>query len=298
MIAPTPLLILLGAILALLTVQQLLTRVQPKPPPKIPAAGADAPDPPKPMPKPRRRGRPLSKGLSVAGLDERGVEQMRNLIREADTETLATFLAFNRPGVIELDAYIAQRRDEAKSAETDPPAPANIFSDALNPAEWEHVLNFPAKTQRRITRQFMSRFGGHEFRVPFQVYTGREKQVALHISPSDKNRAAFETLAESGTARRGRHIPLPQRLTILKMSQLRQMAKDLHIDRKFKRKTEATELLATVPGAAVLLSMQYVVDDLFLLNPIEEDPQHIQQEWDYLIAYAKLLCANPSHLNP
>ncbi|NOX75332.1 MAG: hypothetical protein GXP17_01635 [Gammaproteobacteria bacterium] len=306
MIAPVPLLILLGAVLTLFIVQQLLLRMHPTPQPKTPTASTDAPDTPKPMPKlipkPRRRGRPLSKGLSVAGLDERGIEQMQKLIREADIEALATFLAFNRPGVIELDAYIAQHRNDAKRIATDSQTPlavpADIFPDALSQTEWEHVLNFPAKTQRRITRQFMSRFGGHAFRIPFQLYTQRDKQVALHIPPSNKDRASFETLAESGIARQGRHIPLPQRLTVLKMSQLRQMAKDLHIGRKFKRKHEAAEQLAAVPGAAVLLSMQYVVDDLFMLTPIEEDPQHIQQEWDYLIAYAKLLCASPSHLNP
>jgi len=309
MIALTPLIILLGTILALLAVQQLLVRVQPRPggpAPDAEAVGTANPEQkapatksaPVPPPTPRRRGRSLLKSLSVVGLDERGVEQMRTLMRKGDTEGLATFLAFNRPGVVELDTYIAQLRDattgddEGEDAPADlPTPPAGILHDALSDAEWERLLAFPAKTQRLITRQFMSRFGGHAFREPFRVYTRREKQVALHVPPIDKDRATFEILAESGMARRGRHIPLAQRLTVLKMSQLRQMARDLRLDRKFKRKSEATEQLAATPGAAVLLSMQYVVDDLFLLLPMDEDPQLIEQEWDYLFAYAKLLSA-------
>ena len=35
--------------------------------------------------------------------------------------------------------------------------------------------------------------------------------------------------------------------------------------------------------------MQYVIDDLFLLKPLSVDPNAIEQEWDFLIAYAKLL---------
>jgi hypothetical protein len=106
----------------------------------------------------------------------------------------------------------------------------------------------------------------------------------------------LEALAKSGIARKGRHIPLEARLTVLKMSQLRQMAKDLNLDKKFSRKQDAAKILADVPGAAVLLSMQYVVDDLFILNPINEDIEQIKSEWAFLRAYAKLLSGLKSKL--
>jgi hypothetical protein len=76
---------------------------------------------------------------------------------------------------------------------------------------------------------------------------------------------------------------------VLKMSQLRQMCKDLNHDTKYSRKQDATEALAQIPGAAVLLSMSYVVDDLFALTPIKNEIYDIKREWNYLSAYAKLL---------
>ena len=67
------------------------------------------------------------------------------------------------------------------------------------------------------------------------------------------------------------------------------MGKDLKLAQKFTRKADATEALSQMPGSAVLLSMQYVIDDLFMLNPLDVDPHAIKQEWAWLTAYAKLL---------
>jgi hypothetical protein len=296
MINPLPLFIVLGTILALLAVQHLLARVVPSPELK----SADKDDKPAtPPPPPRPRGRPLLPGLSVAGLDERGTAQLKQLIREKNIEAVTTFLAFNRPNIIEVDQYLSQLRqisaDRAKQSDPDqadrtpPPAPAGIQLDTLSGKEQQLLLSFDPKSQRLITRDLMSRFGGHEFSHHFAHYKAREKSVTLHVPPFDPDRTVLEILAKSGIADKGRHIPLPLRLTVLKMSQLRQMAKDLNLDKKFTRKQEAAETLAQVPGAAVLLSMQYVVDDLFVLKPIAEDPDDISHEWAYLKAYAKLL---------
>lgn len=295
MINPIPLFIVLGTILALLAIQHLLARIASSPD----AAMAKKDEQPAavPPPPPRPRGRPLVPGLSVAGLDERGIARLKQLMQEKNVEAITTFLAFNRPHIIELDQYLGQLRqtlaDEAgqsepAQAETES-APAGIQLDTLNGKEQQQLLSFDPKSRRLITRDLMSRFGGHEFSHCFAHYKAREKSVTLHVPPFDPDRTVLETLAKSGIADKGRHIPLPLRLTVLKMSQLRQMAKDLNLDKKFTRKQEATETLAQVPGAAVLLSMQYVVDDLFVLKPIEEDADDISHEWAYLKAYAKLL---------
>jgi hypothetical protein len=296
---PAPLLIVIGALATLWVIQQLLVRAG-RMPSQQSATSSSVTTP--------RRGRPLFAELSVAGLDERGVERLRTLIRENDITALTTFLAFNRPSVVELDLYLMQVRTQVvailptnnshpdiKSLCTTlksyqpPTPPANIHLDVLSTDERYHALTFDPRTQRLITRELMARFGGHDFSKHFVLYCKRDKGAALHVPPFDPDRSTLETLAESDIAHKGRHIPLPLRLTVLKMEQLRQMATELKFDRKFNRKQEAVDALAKIPGAAVLLSMQYVVDDLFILNPLDANPADIKHEWIYLTAYAKLL---------
>ena len=282
MLNPAPLLIVMGAILGLLAVQRVLSRV--------PSPEQQTTPPPQPVtPLPRSRGRMLVNGLSVTGLDERAMQQLKQLISQNDVAALTTFLAFNRPGFVELNDFIKQAQNSAAEGNNNT-APAGLRLAALTESEKEILLAPKENASRLISREFISRFGGQDFSTNFTHYAAREPSITLHVPPFDPDRKIMEALAKSGIARKGRHIPLAQRLTVLKMSQLRQMAKDLNLDKKFSRKQEATEILADVPGAAVLLSMQYVIDDLFSLNPIKEDCESIKREWAYLTAYAKLLC--------
>lgn len=283
MLNPVPLLIIMGAILALLAVQRVLTRTTPPTPPPI-----EPPQPVAPIVPPRPRGRLLVKGLSVTGLDERATQQLKELIAQKDVPALTSFLAFHRPGFIELNEFIQQR--QKSSVEKDSlTAPAGLRIAALSDSEQENLLTLKTNSPRVINRELMSRFGGQDFGTYFAHYAAREPSVTLHVPPFDPDRKVMEAFTKSGVARKGRHIPLPERLTVLKMSQLRQMAKDLNLAKKFTRKQDATTVLADIPGAAVLLSMQYVVDDLFALNPIKEDREQIKQEWAQLMAYATLL---------
>ena len=73
MINPAPLLIVMGTILGLLAVQRLLSRA-PLPGPENQQAT------PVPTPPPRPRGRKLVEGISITGLDERGVASLKALI--------------------------------------------------------------------------------------------------------------------------------------------------------------------------------------------------------------------------
>jgi hypothetical protein len=290
MINPAPLFIVMGTILALLAVQRVLSRT-------VPPEQQNKPPQPAPIP-PRPRGRPITAGLSVTGLDDRGIGQLKQLITQGDVAALTTFLAFNRPGFIEIDQYLQQLKAQQATQSTQNmqttaqdtiPAPAGLQFASLSKDVRQKLLSFEPKSPRLITRELMSRFGSQDFSSNFAHYAAREKSVTLHFPPFDPDRRVMEALVKSGIARKGRHIPLAQRLTVLKMSQLRQMAKDLNLDKKFTQKQKAAAMLAEVPGAAVLLSMQYVVDDLFMLNPIGEDCEQVKDEWDYLTAYAKLL---------
>lgn len=297
---PVPLLIIMGTILALLVVQRWLTRTPPpaseglrrEVTPPSPAPAAPTQTSPQPNDSvPRQRGRTLTEGLSVTGLDERGIISLKALIRKKDTAAITTFLAFNRPGFIEIDDNLLQQRRQGKNESPAAAAPtlATKLLKPLTAAEQKLLVDFNPKSTRLISRDLMSRFGGHEFSLYFGHYTARPQSVTLHVPPFDPDRKILEDLAKSGVARKGRHIPLAGRLTVLKMSQLRQMAKDLNLDKKFTRKQDAAEVLADVPGAAVLLSMQYVIDDLFMLLPIKEDIVLIKHEWSALEAYAKML---------
>ncbi len=308
MINPEPLIIIMGAIITLLAVQKLLTRM---------GSRIDAQErvPAPPQQPPQRL--ELTTALSVTGLDDRGIEHLKKLIKEKEIAALTTFLAFNRPSVMELDLYLQLARTQLLASlpeaankippktlsalvakYTPPPPPAKIQFASLSAEERQLILMFNPKSRYLITREFMSQFGGHSFISHFKHYCARDKSIALHVPPFDPDRKALETLAKSGIANKGRHIPLSQRLTVLKMSQLRQMAKDLNYDKKFNRKQEATEVLAIIPGAAVLLSMQYVVDDLFVLKPLNEDIQQVKAELAYLTAYAKLLISTSTKSTP
>jgi hypothetical protein len=285
MISTTPLMIVLASLLSLFALQQLLKRIHTAPPP------VDA----KPVPNapPLARGRLLQEGLSVVGLDQRAMSQLQTLIAEADVSALTTFLAFNRPAFIELNHALSQTQNSAEDTTAKITLPAGMQLETLSQYARRQLLSYDLKSTRLITRGLMARFGGHEFQHHFVQYAAREKKVTLHIPPFDPNRKIMETLAQSGIACKGRLIPLSQRLTVLKMGQLRQIAKDLKLDKKFTRKKDAAQFLADTPGSAVLLSMQYVIDDLFVLNPIKEDCDHIKEEWAFLSAYAELLITLP-----
>ena len=289
MINPAPLFIVMGTILALLAIQRVLSRTAPPGP-------QNKPPQPAPIP-PRPRGRSITTGLSVTGLDERGIAQLKQLINQGDVNALTTFLAFNRPGFIEIESFLQQLKNQLaaqtiQTTQTTQDAiapPAGLQFASLPKDARQTLLSYETKSPRLITRELMARFGGQDFSSNFAHYAAREKSVTLHFPPFDPDRKVMEALVKSGIARKGRHIPLAQRLTVLKMSQLRQMAKDLNLDKKFTQKQKAAAMLAEVPGAAVLLSMQYVVDDLFTLIPINENCEQVKDEWAYLTAYAKLL---------
>ena len=44
--------------------------------------------------------------------------------------------------------------------------------------------------------------------------------------------------------------------------------------------------------------MQYVIDDLFMLNHLDLDPKRIEREWAFLTACAKLLTSITAKATP
>ncbi|MCK4585878.1 MAG: hypothetical protein KAU29_00945 [Gammaproteobacteria bacterium] len=302
---PFPLLIIMGTIVVLVAIQRALTKMD-----DVPVKLHEKAVPPPPPPPSKPRGIMLFPGLTVTGLDERGTDHLKGLISKGDSAALAAFLASHRPGILELDEYLEQVRaafndalsvsDVANKSSSKNirnslkifkplKPPANIHFELLSPSEYEECLTFNPKSKRLVTRDLMAQFGGQKFSTYFEYYCAHGKSVTMSVPPLDPDRPIMEALSDSGIADKGRHIPLETRLTVLKMNQLRQMNKDLNQTTKFTRKQDATKALAQIPGSAVLLSMSYVVDDLFVLNPIENETYDINREWNYISAYAKLL---------
>ena len=106
MINPVALFIVMGTIVALVAIQRVLTRMDSQIA-TVPAADTQeekplssaSPSPsPTPPPSPSKpRGFSLMQGLTVVGLDDRGVDQFKSLIKKGDTNALAIYLASQRP---------------------------------------------------------------------------------------------------------------------------------------------------------------------------------------------------------
>ena len=263
---------------------------------------------PAPAAKAKPAGKPLLPGLTVKGLDKKGTEELKKLIIKGDKPSLASWLAVHRPGIVELDEFLASNRTRfkpfhantfgANPQEKDSASlasfpltnlPAGIRFDDLSEQERLLLLTFDPGSQRLINQELIAQFGGQMFTECFEFYCNHDKSIARSVSANDPDRNILETLANSSIADKGRHIPLALRLTVMSMDQLREMGKDLNRELKYTDKNDLAEQLAAIPGAAVLLSMQYKVDDLFILNPLKSEPENTLREWQFLKAYAELL---------
>lgn len=295
---PAPLLIIVGTIAFLILIQQLLHWLG--------ASQASA------ITKPARlapRGR-LFSGLTVSGLNPQEIHRLRELIIAGDLPKLTTFLALHKVSVVELDKFLQQAKHKALATRPQgrgkirqiilktligssslSNAPAGIRFDILNNDEHLQVLSHESKNPRIITYDFMQRFGAEDFQRHFSEYNKYKKPLILNIPGNDPKRPLFEKLVESGIAEKGHNISLAQRLTLLSLKQLQQMAKDLNLKRELNSKTEAVKALTAIPGARVLFSRLYTVDDLFHLVPASENNERALREWGFLNAYAKLLCS-------
>lgn len=296
---PASLLIVVGTVVLLTLVQYLLSRSTDKKSRSTTDKGKQSQ---------RTTEAILLPGLSITGLDERGLTRFCEIIDAGNADEISIFLAFHDCTVPEVDHFLGQTRINITANRPKgsgkinhitlktifdnsmlPPSPAGIRFSELSEEERLTILSFEPNDTRRITRDFMARFGGHMFHKNFEEYYKHQKPATLFIPPDDTKRPIFEKLVESGIAEKGRDIPLAHRLALLTLKQLQQMAKDLNLKQALTKKDTAIEALSKIAGARVLFSMQYVADDIFHLKPTNEDDEKIKQEWEYLNAYAKLL---------
>jgi len=255
-------------------------------------------------------GKLFADGLHIADMSNVLVKELQDTISQQNENDLVYFLARYRPNLVELENYLDDLRTQyfnllgkpanfATEAEKIAAvnevqldaAPVCIDIDTLNKAEWRSLFEKSLRTNQIINNDFMERFGGTSFMDNFQVYTQlvNNQPVTLHAAADHQHRRRLEKFVETGIAQQGRKIPLKERLEVLSINQLKDMAKDLKISTEFNTKSEAADVLAQMPGSAVHLSMIYDSDDIFYIKAEELDAKSIEDEWYMLHAYARLL---------
>ena len=256
------------------------------------------------------QGKLLAEGLHIADMSNVLIKEFQEIITRQDDKELIYFLARYQPAIIELNQYLSDLRSQyftildkpsnlaseadkinaVNEIQLDTPPPS-IDIDTINKHELRTLVEKNLNSIYLITAEFMDRFGGKDFMENFQVYTqlSSQQSVTIHARPDHQNRAHLETFVENGIALQGRKIPLKERLAVLNFNQLKEMAVDLKLTEEFNDKSAVAEALAQMPGSAVHLSMIYEPDDIFYIEADPVDAQTVDEEWELLNAYSKLI---------
>jgi len=96
-------------------------------------------------------------------------------------------------------------------------------------------------------------------------------------------------MVKSGLVLQGRKIELHDRLLVLTINQLKDIAVELKISTDFKGKDDALEAIVKLLGSSVRLAMIYNMDDIFLVLSENFNVKEIEDEWSVYSTYAKLV---------
>ncbi|WP_455211083.1 hypothetical protein [Kaarinaea lacus] len=273
----------------------------------------------------RRRAQILKKssieivpGLHVGGLDERLTNELSALITRKDELKTAIFLAIHRPIFYEIEDFIDKMREQFtflvgvnadEASEFDkisaanslqiPQHPQTFRFTKLNRSELRMLYEYDPDTPQVIDQELIEKFGGLLFLENFIMYDHLclEIPAIFHIPKDNELRRLFETFTKTGLALHGKDIPLQDRLHVLNLEQLQDLAKEVKIEREFQNKADAAAALAEIPSSSVLLSTIYPASELFLLNDESRDVKKVEREWGVLSLYAKLLCTESPQEN-
>jgi hypothetical protein len=248
--------------------------------------------------------------LHVIGLQEFQCHELKAILSHYDELALNKFIAYYRPEFVELDHYIERLHKRYLENLGKPPASASdlekiaaanriLVNDQPEPydfsllskSELRLLLDFAGHKDRAVNQDFVQRFGDIQFLENFSTYKQllRHQDCTLYIPKNDDQRPLLDMLAKHGVVLKGRKIELKDRLRILPLKQLNDMARELKIRKMFQSHEHAVQSLAKAPGSAILLAMIYSIDDLFYLNPKAVDVEAIDRELNVWAAYAKLV---------
>ena len=262
--------------------------------------------------KPQDSGLELTVGLHITGVNADTVKLIRSYIHDKSRDKLQLFLLKLRPGFPELQEYLQGVKSQylsmlekplEEASEADKVYAANQLDltcnlpcldlDQLSRRELRTLLEHYLDTEAVITGKFIEHFGGDHFYANFKTYSQLaldDQPQSIHITEQHQHRQLMETLVANGVVIQGRKIPLEQRLQVLSLQQLQQIAKDLLVQEDFTDKAQLAEHLKGVPGVSVHLSMLLNMDDIFLINSEIYDSQTIDREWEAYEVLSKLLC--------
>lgn len=257
-----------------------------------------------------QRGIEILPFLHVLGLQDYQCSELKAIAEHGDEPALRKFITYYRPGFVELDQYIAILHNRylknlskslAEASEIEKIAAANrtLINDSPEPydfnllskAELRLLYEFSGEKNRILNSQLVQNFGDTHFIENFESYRQllRERIYTLYIPKKNSRRPLLDLLANSGVVLKGRRIELKDRLGILSLEQLNDMAKELKINKVFQSHKNAVEILSQVPGSAILLAMLYSIDDLFYLDPAAIDVDSVERGLNLWFSYAKLI---------
>jgi hypothetical protein len=258
----------------------------------------------------KSQGTEITPYLHVLGLKEYQCNELKAIVSHSDELALKKFIAYYRPGFVELDIFIDELRKRfldnlgkplTKASEIEKIAAANRLLlnnqpepydfTVLSKSEVRVLLEFGADKGHAVNEEFIRRFGDAQFLENFYAYKQllRTQDRMLYIPKKDSNRPLLDMLANHGVVLKGRKIELKDRLRILPLKQLNDMAKELKLRKTFQSHDHAVQSLAMAPGSAILLAMVYSIDDLFYLAPKAVDVEAIERELNIWSSYAKLI---------
>ena len=256
------------------------------------------------------KGKIFANGLHINDMSNILIREAQEIITRQDEIELTYFFARFRPQFVELEEYLANLRSQFftnlgkpsnLASEADKvnainsldlnDAPSSIDMSAINKTELRFIIEKTIRSSNNITHEFMESFGGKDFFDNFRVYTelANQENQTLHITDDHHHRKQLEKFVETGIALQGRKIPLKERLEVLNFNQLKEMAMELKVNKQFSNKSEIAETLAQMPGSTVHLAMIYKPEDIFYLKADPVDAKNIEDEWNLLNAYAKLM---------
>lgn len=250
-------------------------------------------------------------GLHVGGLDDKLTKELSLLIEKRNELKVAIFLALHRPIFYEIEDLIDKLREQFiflvganvdEASEFDKISAANSLQIPQHPqvfrvknvnrSELRMLYEFDPDTLPLIDKTFIEKFGGLLFMENFIMYDHLclQQPAIFHIPEDNELRRLFTTFVKTGLAIHGKDIPLEDRLHILNLEQLQELAAEAKLKREFKSKKEAIDALSATPSSSVLLATVYPTTELFLLKDEEREVRRIEREWGVLNLYARLLC--------
>jgi hypothetical protein len=270
-------------------------------------------------PQAKAHGKEITPYLHVTGLQDFQCNELKAIVSHCDELALKKFIAYYRPGIVELDHYIEILHKRFLDNLGKPPASASdiekiaaanrvLLNDqpepydfsVLSKAEVRLLVEFGGYKGRVVNDEFVQRFGDADFIENFAAYKQllRNRERIMYIPKKDSQRPLLDLLASHGVVLKGRKIELQDRLRILPLNQLNDMARELKLRKTFQSHEHAVQSLAKAPGSAILLAMIYSIDDLFYLRPKAVDMDNVERELNVWEAYAKLIAWPAKQLAP